>query len=478
MQYYHSFINGKWEEGEGFFEVINPSNGEVIAAVTKVKLYQMKDAINSAHAAFKIWSKKLAIERSRLLFKAAEKVRERAAEMGKLLAKEQGKAVKDAEREILGAADCLEYYACLGVNILGEVPPPNASNLRSIAIRQPIGVVFAVAAWNYPVSLISWKVAPALAAGCTVIVKPSRETPLSTIEFVRACNEAGLPSGVLNVVNGENALISNEIFSNPLVKLVALTGSTETGKEFIKASAYTVKRLMLELGGHSPFIVFADADLDRAVKDGVKRAFRNTGQICNSVNRIFVEKSVYDQFVKNFVEGTKKLRIGDPFEEPAPDCGPMVNQAGVKRMEEFIQDALSHGARIECGGKRLEGLKFNQGCYFEPTVVTNVTPAMKIMMDEPFGPIVAIDSFSSAEEAVIKANNTRYGLVAYVYTSNMKRASWVAENLDWGNVAINNISPDSLYAPYPGWKESGIGLELGHYGLDQYLEWKNIKIEV
>jgi succinate-semialdehyde dehydrogenase/glutarate-semialdehyde dehydrogenase len=351
-------------------------------------------------------------------------------------------------------------------------------NLRSIALRQPIGVVFAVAAWNYPVSLISWKVAPALAAGCTVIIKPSRETPLSTIEFVRVCNEAGLPAGVLNVVNGENALISNEIFSNPLVKLVALTGSTKTGKEFIKASAHTVKRLMLELGGHSPFIVFADADLNRAVKDGVKRAFRNTGQICNSVNRIFVEKSVYDQFVKNFVEGTKKIRIGDPFEDPVPDCGPMVNQSGVKRMEEFIQDAKTHGGRIECGGKRPEDPKFSKGCYFEPTVITNVTPSMKIMMDEPFGPIVAIDSFSSVEEAVIKANNTRYGLVAYVYTSDIKKAGWVAENLEWGNVAINNISPDSLYAPYPGWKESGIGLELGHYGLDQYLEWKNIKIEI
>jgi len=456
VQYYHSFINGKWEEGEGSFEVTNPSNGEVIAAVSKVTLNQMKNTIDGAHVAFKIWSKKLAVERSRLLFKAAEKTREKAAEIGTILAKEQGKAIKDAEKEIIGAADCLEYYACLGVNILGEVPPPNALNLRSIALRQPIGVVFAVAAWNYPVSLISWKVAPALAAGCTVIIKPSRETPLSTIEFVRVCNEAGLPAGVLNVVNGENALISNEIFSNPLVKLVALTGSTKTGKEFIKASAHTVKRLMLELGGHSPFIVFADADLNRAIKDGVKRAFRNTGQICNSVNRIFVEKSVYDQFVKNFVEGTKKIRIGDPFEDPVPDCGPMVNQSGVKRMEEFIQDAKTHGGRIECGGKRPEDPKFSKGCYFEPTVITNVTPSMKIMMDEPFGPIVAIDSFSSVEEAVIKANNTRYGLVAYVYTSDIKKAGWVAENLEWGNVAINNISPDSLYAPYPGWKESGI----------------------
>jgi len=478
VQHYQLFMNGKWEEGEGHFHVTNPSNGEVIATVAKVTLPQMKAAIEGAHAAFKVWSKKLAVERSRLLFRAAEKVRERAAEMGMLLAKEQGKAVKDAEREILGAADCLEYYACLGVNILGEVPPHNAVNLRSIAIRQPVGVVFAVAAWNYPVSLISWKVAPALASGCTVIVKPSRETPLSTIEFVRACNDAGLPAGVLNVVSGDNALISGEIFANPLVKLVALTGSTETGKEFIKASAQTVKRLMLELGGHSPFIVFADADLTRAVKDGVKRAFRNTGQICNSVNRIFVEKRIYDQYVENFVEGTRKLRIGDPFDDPAPDCGPMVNEAGVKRMEEFVQDAVTKGGRVHCGGKRPDDPKFQKGCYFEPTVVTNVTPDMKVMVDEPFGPIVAIDSFTSAEEAIAKANNTCYGLVAYVYTSNMKTAAMVAENLEWGNVAINNISPDSLYAPYPGWKESGIGLELGHYGLDQYLEWKHIKIEV
>ncbi len=478
MQHFNSFINGRWVEGEGHIEVTNPSNGEVFATVSKATLNQVKDAIDGTHKAFKSWSRRLALERSRLLFKAAQKVREQAGEIGDLLAREQGKGRVDARKEIESAADCLEYYGCLAVNILGEVPPHNAQNLRSIAIRQPVGPVVAIAAWNYPVSLISWKVAPALAAGCSVIVKPSRETPLSTIEFVCACNEAGLPDGLLNVISGDNSVISGEVFANPLVRLVALTGSTGTGKEFIRASATTVKRLILELGGHSPLLVFADADIKRAVKDGVKRSFRNAGQICNSVNRIFVEESIREQFIDAFVETTRKLSIGDAFEEPVPDLGPMVNQAGVERMEEFTADALGKGGKILCGGKKPAGEKFTKGCYFEPTVITQVRPDMRAVAEEPFGPIVTIDGFSGQEEAVAKANDTPYGLVAYVYTSDMKKAAYCVENLDWGNVAVNNVNPDSLFAPYAGWKESGISLELGHYGLDAYLEWKHIKVEV
>lgn len=478
MLSYHSFINGRWQEGEGFIEVIDPSNGEPFAMVSKVTLEQLRETIEGAHRAFRLWSRKLPVERTRLLLKAADIVRSRAKDIAHLLAREQGKAFPDAERETLGAADCLEYYACLGVNILGEIPPSTVLKLRSFAIRQPIGVVFAVAAWNYPVSLISWKVAPALAAGCTVIVKPSRETPLSTIEFVRACNDAGLPEGVLNVVNGDNTLISEEIFSNPLVRLVALTGSTATGKEFIKASAKTVKHLILELGGHSPFIVFADANFERAVKDGVRRAFRNAGQICNSVNRIFVEESIKEKYVEAFVAETRKLRLGGAFETPVPDVGPMVNEEGVRRMEEFVKDAQEKGAQIICGGKRPEDLRLRKGFYFEPTVVAGVTPQMKLMREEPFGPIVGIDSFKTIDEAVEKANSVPYGLVAYVYTEDVRKAFYVAENLEWGSVAVNNISPDSLYAPYPGWKESGLGVELSWHGLEEYLEWKHIKMEV
>ncbi|MEN3203390.1 MAG: NAD-dependent succinate-semialdehyde dehydrogenase, partial [Atribacterota bacterium] len=469
MLLYHSFINGQWEEGEGYIEVVDPSNGEIFAKVSKVTLDQLRRAIDGAHKAFQSWSKRLPIERTRLLLKAADCVRSRAKDIATLLAREQGKAFPDAEREVLGAADCLEYYACLGVHVLGEIPPSHAPKLRSFAIRQPVGVVFAVAAWNYPVSLISWKVAPALAAGCTVIVKPSRETPLSTIEFVRACNDVGLPEGVLNVVSGDNALISEEIFSNPLVRLVALTGSTATGKEFIKASAKTVKRLVLELGGHSPFIVFGDANFDRAVKDGVRRAFRNAGQICNSVNRIFVEESIKEKYIEAFVAETRKLRLGGAFETPPPDVGPMVNEEGIRRMEEFVKDAQEKGAQILCGGKRPEDPRLKRGFYFEPTVVVNVTPEMQLMKEEPFGPIVGIDSFSTVEEAIAKANSVRFGLVAYVYTEDARKAFYVAESLEWGSVAINNINPDSLYAPYPGWKESGLGVELGWHGLEEYL---------
>jgi acyl-CoA reductase-like NAD-dependent aldehyde dehydrogenase len=479
MLEYHSLISGEWVKGsEGVINVVDPSCGKVFATVSKLGRGQVAEAIEKAHQGFKEWSRTPALERSRTLLKCAVKVRERSEEIGKLLAQEQGKSFVDARKEVLGAADCLEYYGYLAVNILGEVPPPNASNLRSIAIRQPVGVVFAVAAWNYPVSLISWKIAPALAAGCTVVVKPSRETPLSTIEFIRACVGSGLPENVLHVINGDNEVISEEVFVNPRVRLIALTGSTDTGKKFIEASARNVKRLILELGGHSPFIVFADADFDKAVKDGVKRAFRNAGQICNSVNRIFVEESIKDAFIKSFVEQTQKLRLGGAFDEPPPDLGPMVNEAGVRRMEEFVEDAVKKGAQVLCGGKRPTEQRLQQGFYFEPTVLVNVSPDMKIMQEEPFGPLVAIDSFKTLEEVVEKANSVRYGLVAYLYTRDMGRAFRVAEALEWGSVAVNNINPDSLFAPYPGWKESGIGLELGHYGLEEYLEWKHIKLEV
>ncbi|HXL01808.1 MAG TPA: NAD-dependent succinate-semialdehyde dehydrogenase [Candidatus Atribacteria bacterium] len=476
--HYSSFINGIEQEGEGEIKVTDPSNGKVFATVSKVTANQIEEAIEGAYQAFQSWSQKLASERAHILFRAADKVREIAKDIGRLLAQEQGKAFPDAEKEVLGAADCLEYYGSLAMNIVGEIPPNSASHLQSLAIRQPVGVVFAVAAWNYPVSLISWKVAPALAAGCTVIVKPSRETPLSTIEFVKAINEASLPEGALNVIIGDNTLISQKIFSDPRIRLVALTGSTETGKEFIKASAPTVKKLILELGGHSPFIVFADANFEKAVKDGLKRAFRNAGQICNSVNRILVEGKIKDSYIKAFVEATQKLRLGGAFEEPAPDLGPLVNQAGIERIKDFIEDAQVKGGKVLWGGKKPDDPRLQEGFFFEPTVITEVTPDMKIMNEEPFGPVVAIDSFQSIEEAIEKANSVRYGLVAYLYTQDMKKAFRVAERLEWGSVAINNISPDSLYAPYPGWKESGLGVELGHQGLEEYLEWKHIKWEI
>ena len=474
------FIDGKWvpaDSGE-MFEVINPVNAKPMGMAAKAGRAEAKRALEAANKAFKTWGKSTPDERSKALKKAAAAVAARQEELAKILCMEHGKPLGDARKEIKGAIDTLEYYAEEARRIAGEVAPSKSASMRSLVIRQPIGVVAAIAPWNYPVSLMAWKLAPALAAGCTVVVKPPALAPLACGMVAAIVGESGLPDGAVNVVTGPSGQVGEEIIHNPITRMIAFTGSTESGKYLMGVAAPDLKKLILELGGHTPMVVFKDANLDRAISDGVKRSFRNMGQICNAVNRIYVEEEIAEEYLKRFVEQTAKMSMGDGLANPNVDLGPMIDEEGIKRTQRHVDDALKKGAKLLCGGKRPDDPMLRQGYFYEPTALTNVTKDMLVMHEESFGPIVGIAPFKGLDEAVELANSTEYGLVTYAYTQNLKTAFMFGERVESGSVAINTVSPDSLYAPYPAWKHSGIGLELSHYGIEEYLQVKHILLEL
>lgn len=474
------FIDGKWVESENreTFPVLNPATLETVGSAAKGTRADTRFALEAAQRAFTTWSQTPAEQRAALMRKAGEAVLDCQEELARLLTAEHGKPLSDALGEVKGSANYLFYYAEEAKRINGEVAPSKSASSRSLVIKQPRGVVAAIAPWNYPIALTMWKVAPALAAGCTVVAKPPADTPLACTMFLQICAEAGLPAGTINVMTGPSSQVGEELVTNPITRVIAFTGSTETGREIAAKGAQGLKKMILELGGQTPLVIFKDADFERAVSDGVKRSFRNMGQICNAVNRIYVEKEIADRYIERFVQLTSKLSIGDGLVNPKVDLGPMTNEEGIERTRNHIDDALAKGAQLVFGGKRPDLPDLGQGYFFEPTIVTNVTPDMLVMHEETFGPLVAIDTFESVSEAIEKANSTRYGLVSYVYTSNLHTAFHMMEGIQSGTVAINTVSPDSLYAPYPAWKESGEGLEMARYGLDEYLQVKHCLIEI
>jgi len=473
-------IDGKWVEAESEenFEVINPATSKVIAKVPAGGREDVRKALKAAERVFKEWGNLPPVQRAKFMHKAANSIRKHEEEISRLLTQEQGKPLLEARGEIRGAADAIDYYAEEAHRILGEVIPTNSAKQHSLVIKQPIGVVAAIGPWNYPVSLLIWKLAPALIAGCTVVAKPASYTPLSAIRTFECFVEAGIPVGVLNLVTGPGSIVGDELVKNPAAKKIAFTGETHTGKEIMSKAGTNLKRLSLELGGSCPLIVCEDADLESAVKGGVYRSFRNMGQVCNSINRIYVDKAVASRFIEMFVEETKRLKIGNGLKEPEVDLGPMITDEQRKHTEEHIKDAISKGARVLCGGKEPEGEEFKRGFFFEPTVLTEVNHAMLIMQEETFGPVAPIMVVNDMEEVVKLANDTRYGLVSYVYTKDLKRAISIAESLECGTVDINNVSGGEVPYPYGGWKESGLGLELSHYGLEEYLEVKHIRVDI
>ncbi len=474
------FIDGKWtpaDSGETF-EVINPVNAQPMGVVAKAGRAEAKRALEAAAKAFQSWGRTTPDERVKALKKAAGAVAARQDELTKILTMEHGKPLGDARKEIKGAIDTLEYYAEEARRIAGEVAPSKSATSRSLVIRQPMGVVAVIAPWNYPVSLMAWKLAPAIAAGCTVVVKPPALAPLACGLVAGIVGESGLPAGVVNVVTGPSSQVGEEIINNPITRMIAFTGSTETGKYLMGVAAADLKKLILELGGHTPFVVFKDANLDRAVKDGVKRSFRNMGQICNAVNRIYVEEDIAEEYLKRFVAETAKLSIGDGLANPDVDLGPMIDEEGIRRTQRHVDDAVSKGAKLLCGGKRPDRADLNQGYFYEPTALVNVNKNMLVMHEESFGPIVGIDTFKGLDQAVELANSTEYGLVTYAYTRDLATAFGFSERVESGSVAINTVSPDSLYAPYPAWKHSGIGLENSHYGIEEYFQVKHILLEL
>lgn len=467
------YINGEWvsaESGETL-AVINPATCEQVGTVSFGDAREAKKAIDAAHEAFQSWSRLTARERSKYLSTLAELVRKNRDELAGLISAEMGKPLGEAKGEVLGAADNFVWYSEEAKRVYGETIPSSVANKRIMVLRQPVGVVGAITPWNFPINMVVRKIAPALAAGCTVVLKPAESTPLTAVRLFELIEQAGFPKGVVNLVVGNAESVGGEFLDNPKLSKIAFTGSTRVGKLLMEGAAKQVKRVSMELGGHAPFIVFADADLDAAVKGLFESKFRNSGQMCICTNRLYVHEEVADAFTEKLVERLKRAKVGDGREKET-EIGPLVNERALNKVLEHIEDAKDKGAHVVFGGNRMTEGDYAKGFFCEPTVISNVTTDMKITYEETFGPVVPIVRFTDEAEVVRQANDTRYGLAAYVYTRDNQRCFRMAEELEYGIVGINDGSPTQTQAPFGGFKESGIGREGGHFGMDEYLETK------
>jgi succinate-semialdehyde dehydrogenase / glutarate-semialdehyde dehydrogenase len=478
-QHWGLFIDGKSvpSSDNRTFRVHSPANGELIATVAQATTADVDTAVQTAQAAFKEWAKLTGYDREKIIRKATAYVRTQAERIGYLMALEQGKPFNQSKGEVTSSCDLIDYFAGEAVRIEGYTNVTEKSAYRSWVTYQPVGVCGLITPWNYPVSLLSWKLGPALAAGCTVVVKPTEITPLSPTAFCMALVEGGIPAGVIGVVQGAGET-GEAIITHPRVAKVAMTGSTGTGKKIMEAVAPALKRVSLELGGHCPAIVCADADVDNAATVIAYKGFRNMGQSCSTVNRVYVHRSLHDQLVDRLKAQGEKLTIGDGVTDGGVDLGPMVSQPTLNKVKDHVADAVAKGATVVTGGKAPEGEQFAKGFYYTPTVLTHVTDEMKVMREETFGPVVPVVPFDSLEEAVRQANDTNYGLVAYLFTKDFKTTLQVSEELEAGTVCVNNGAVNTQYAPYEGWKDSGFGLELSRKAIFEYLHTKHIKVEL
>jgi succinate-semialdehyde dehydrogenase/glutarate-semialdehyde dehydrogenase len=468
------YINGERinSENKETIEVINPANNEVIASVPNGGKVEAKKAVDAAYTAFKEWSVKTANERSQLLMKWYQLIDENKEELGCLMTQEQGKPLNEAIGEIKYANSFISWYAEEGKRIYGETIPSSHTNKRILVQKQPVGVIAAITPWNFPAAMITRKVAPALAAGCTAVVKPATQTPLTAIKLVELADAAGIPKGVFNVVTGDSKAIGESWLQDGRVRKITFTGSTEIGKLLMKGAADTVKKISLELGGHAPFIIMDDADLDKAVEGVIASKFRNAGQTCICTNRIYAHESIVDQFNEKFSEAVRNLKVGNGMNN-GTDVGPLIDRNALDKVIQHIDDAISKGGKILHGG---EQANIAAGFYFEPTIISNVTDEMICMKEETFGPLAPVTTFKTEEEAIERANDSEYGLAAYVFTENLGRAIRISEKLEYGIVGLNDGLPSVAQAPFGGFKESGLGREGGHYGIEEYLEVKYISI--
>lgn len=462
-------------EGDGVITVSNPADGEAFAAVPSASPEQVEHAVCAADGAFPGWSALSPFERSALLRRAAGNVRVDNRRIAALMTREQGKPFAEALGEVNKGADILQYYAEEGERVYGRIiPAPEGLDCRSEVIYQPIGVTAAISPWNYPVELLAWKIGAALAAGCTQVAKVPTETPLCALAFVRCVLDAGVPEGVLSALAGPGRVVGAMLTGHRLVRKVAFTGSTAVGREVLRSAAGTLKKVSLELGGSLPMLVFGDCDLDLAVSGALRRSFRNMGQICIAVNRIYVQSSLYETFIERLGKAAQGLKIGDGMAEGV-DLGPMCTSRGLNTAKEHVRDAMEKGARLITGGSAPEGEAYARGLFYRPTILADATPDMLIMREETFGPAVGVASFSTLEEAIAGANDTPYGLGAIVYTGSLHTAHVAAMGIRAGNIAINNPDPGVLNAPYGGWLHSGFGCEHGPEGLMEYMLSKHIR---
>jgi succinate-semialdehyde dehydrogenase/glutarate-semialdehyde dehydrogenase len=463
------FVDGAWIDGAGGHRitVFNPACNEPVGSVPALGRAETALAIEAAYRAWPVWRSMTARERSGLLRRWYDLIVEHHQDLAVLMTMEQGKPLAEARGEVLHGAAYVEWYAEEAKRVYGDTIPMAQKGKRIVVLKEPVGVCAAITPWNFPSSMITRKAAPALAAGCPVVMKPAGQTPFSALALAWLAQKAGFPPGVFNVITGPAQEIGAEMTANPLVRKLSFTGSTAVGKLLMRDCASTVKKVSLELGGHAPFIIFADADLDEAVRGAMASKYRNSGQTCVCANRFIVQEPVYEQFAEKLVQAVQQLRVGSGFEEGVHQ-GPLIDLVALEKVEGQVRDAVGKGARIACGGKRVHGTGF----FYEPTVLLNVSPEMLIARDETFGPVAPLFSFKEDREAVALANETPYGLAAYFYSRDIGRIWRTAEALEYGMVGINTGRMSSEAAPFGGIKESGIGREGSKYGLDEYLEMK------
>jgi succinate-semialdehyde dehydrogenase/glutarate-semialdehyde dehydrogenase len=466
------YVAGKWIEADSgaTFPVVDPANGDELAQVPRMGAAETRRAIDVARDAFPAWRSTLAKERARIMRRWADLMVENVDDLALLLTAEQGKPLAEARTEILYAASFVEWFGEEAKRVYGDTIPTYMSDRRIVVTKEPIGVTAGITPWNFPAAMITRKAAPAIAAGCTMVLKPAEQTPLSGLAVAQLAEEAGLPAGVLNLVTGDAAdapAIGGELTSNPIVRKLGFTGSTEVGKLLMEQCARQVKKVSLELGGNAPFVVFEDADLDDAVAGALICKYRNSGQTCISANRILVQDPVHDEFVALLAEAVTKLRVGAGI-EPDVNVGPLIDEQGLAKVERHIADALEGGAELVSGGARHERGR----TFFQPSVLSGVTASMAMSCEETFGPVAAVARFATEQEAIEAANNTPYGLAAYFYSRDLGRIWRVSEALEYGILGINTGLISTEVAPFGGMKESGIGREGSKYGLEEWLELK------
>ena len=465
-------INGEWLNDTPTFPVLNPATGEEIGQVADGTEQDAARAVDAATAALPAWMNETAYARSAVLYRAYHLMLEQQRELAELLTREQGKPLKASMNEVKYAADFLLWFAEEAKRVYGETIPSARSDQRFLAQKQAVGVVAAVTPWNYPISMLTRKLGPALAAGCTVVLKPAESTPLCAIAVFKILEEAGLPAGVANLVTASDPKPIGEVFcTHPAVRKLTFTGSTAVGKHLAQACAPQLKRVSMELGGHAPFIVYDDADPVHAAKGVSLVKFLNTGQACISPNRIFVQRRILDPFLETLQTRVDGMQAGDGM-DPANSIGPLINEAAIDKVDRQVQDAVSHGATLLAGGSRLTEGGLDRGCFYGATLLSDVTPEMLIYREETFGPVAAVVPFDDEDGVIAMANDTAYGLAAYIYTQNLARALRTFEQLQFGIIGINDINPTSAAAPFGGMKESGLGREGAREGIEEYLETK------
>jgi len=476
---YQMYINGAWRDGANgkTLAIENPATGETVAHAAYGEVSDALDAMDAAATAFPAWKAATAYARGAHMDKAAALIRARADEIGRALTLENGKTLAEAVGETIGCAMWFEWFAEEGKRVYGRMIPSHFGHKRHWVIHQPVGVVVAVNPWNFPINLMSRKLAGALAAGCTIVSRPASQTPLSSMLLFECLHEAGFPPGVVNLVTGSAGKVTTAMLEHPACRKLTFTGSTETGKGLMQQAGQRITKLSLELGGHAPLLVFDDVKLDEAVEQTVVAKFRNAGQSCIAPTRIYVQRGVFDAFAEEVTARVAAMEVGNGLDNSV-EMGPLFDRNQLEGVVGFVDDAVAKGAKVLTGGKQLSGGEYDQGYYYAPTVLTNISPNMRLTCEEVFGPVLPLIPFDSEAEAVAAANNTEYGLAAYVLTRDISTALRVSEALEYGIIGLNDAVPTVPQAPFGGWKESGMNREGGYEGIHSYVEVKYISVGV